>query len=131
MAAIVTEIFPFRFEIDTVMLAGAALWALALYLGFSPITDWVILQLNRWLNFAERSLYTSQEEFERSREAAEAKNAFFASLLSIVPFLIVGALCNYLLDVGLGRSWAVSVGILACVGCGVYELGRRAGQEVD
>lgn len=131
MATIVTELLPFRFEIDTVMLAGAALWALALYLGFSPVVEWVTHQLNRWFNFAERSLYTSAEEFERTRDARESQNAFFASLFSIVPFLVIGGICNYLVELGLGRSWAISVGILACVGCGIYELGRRTGQELD
>ena len=58
-----TEILPFRFELDTIAIAGASLWSLALYLGFSPVNQWVIEQLNRWFNFAERSLYTSQTEF--------------------------------------------------------------------
>lgn len=124
-----TEILPFRFEIDTTMIAGAGLWSLALYLGFSPVSDWVMEQLNRWFNFAERWLYTSAEEFEKTRRGREAQNAFYASIFSIVPFMLVGALCNYGVEVGLGRSWAISVGILACVGCSIYELGRRDGQS--
>jgi hypothetical protein len=125
------EIFPFRLGLDAAMLAGISLWALALYLGFSPISDWVIEQLNRWFNFAERSLYTSAEEFERTRASREAQNAFYASLFSIVPFLIVGGLCNYGVEISLGRSWAISMGIMACMGCGIYELGRRTGQAED
>ena len=124
-----TEILPFRLDIDTVAIAGAALWSLALYLGLSPVSQWVMEQLNRWFNFAERSLYTSAEEFERTRRGREAQNAFYASLFSIVPFLGVGALCNYGVELGLGRSWAISIGLLVCVGCGVYELGRRDGQS--
>ncbi len=85
-------------------------------------------QLSRWFNFAERSLYTSAEEFERTRNARESQNAFYASLLSIVPFLLAGWLCDYGIEVGLGRSWAISVGIVACIVAGVYELGRRDGQ---
>lgn len=119
---------PFAFSIDTVAIAGTTLWGLALYLGFSPIGEWVMEQLTRWFNFAERSLYTSQAEFERTRQARESQNSFYASLFSIVPFLIVGGLCNYGLELGLGRSWAISVGLLACMGCGIYELGRRDGQ---
>jgi len=65
------------------MLAGASLWSLALY--FSPLSEWVMHQLNRWFNFAERSLYTSEQEFERTRRGREAKR-FYASILSIVPF---------------------------------------------
>lgn len=86
-------------------------------------------QLNRWFNFAERSLYSSETEFEKTRVARESQNAFYASLLSIVPFFVVGGLCNYGVEIGLGKSWAISMGILACMGCGVYELGRRDGQS--
>ena len=131
MAFIVRFIPPFEFEIDSVVLAGMALWALGLYLGFSPVGDWVTGQLNRWLNYAERSLYTSAEEFERTRKGRESQNAFLASLLSIIPFIIIGAGCNFLIDVSLGRSWAISLGILTCMGCGVYELGRRTSQGFE
>ena len=44
---------------------------------------------------------------------------------SIIPFLIFGALSNWLVEISLGGSWAISTGILACMACGVYELGRR------
>jgi hypothetical protein len=127
--AMLTEIFPFSFAIDATAIAGASLWSLALYWGLSPLTEWVILQLNRWMNFAERSLYTSEAEFERTREAREAQNAFYASLLSIVPFLIAGGLCNWGVEFSLGTGWAVSMGTIACIGGGVYELGRRDGQS--
>ncbi|MEH1971125.1 MULTISPECIES: hypothetical protein [unclassified Nostoc] len=126
-----TEILPFRFELDTIAIAGASLWSLALYLGFSPVNEWVIEQLNRWFNFAERSLYTSQSEFEKTRKARESQNAFYASLFSIAPFLVVGALCNWGLEISLGESWGISTGILACMGAGIYELGRRDGESSD
>jgi hypothetical protein len=124
-----TEIFPFQVELSATALAGASLWSLALYLSFSSLNQWVMEQLNRWFNFAERSLYTSAEEFEKTRPAREAQNAFYASIFSIVPFLVVGGLCNYGVELSLGRSWAISMGILACMGCGVYELGRRDGES--
>ncbi|MBN3925459.1 hypothetical protein [Nostoc sp. NMS4] len=126
-----TEILPFRFELDTIAIAGASLWSLALYLGFSRVNEWVIEQLNRWFNFAERSLYTSQSEFEKTRKARESQNAFYASLFSIVPFLVVGTLCNWGLEITLGESWGISTGILACMGAGIYELGRRDGESSD
>ncbi|MDZ8262062.1 hypothetical protein [Nostoc sp. ChiQUE01b] len=126
-----TEILPFRFELDTIAIAGASLWSLALYLGFSKVNEWVIEQLNRWFNFAERSLYTSQSEFEKTRKARESQNAFYASLFSIVPFLVVGAFCNWVLEISLGESWGISTGILACMGAGIYELGRRDGESSD
>ncbi|MCC5651438.1 hypothetical protein LC609_16690 [Nostoc sp. XA013] len=126
-----TEILPFRFELDTIAIAGASLWSLALYLGFSQVNEWVIEQLNRWFNFAERSLYTSQTEFEKTRKARESQNSFYASLFSIVPFLVIGALCNWVLEISLGESWGISTGILACMGAGIYELGRRDGESSD
>ncbi len=121
------DILPFRFEIDTVAIAGSSLWSLALYLAFSPVSQWVIEQLSRWFNFAERSLYTSETEFEKTRQARESQNAFYASIFSILPFLLIGALCNWGLEISLGRSWAISTGILASIGAGIYELGRRNG----
>ncbi|MHC5822729.1 MAG: hypothetical protein ACYT04_44560, partial [Nostoc sp.] len=114
-----TEILPFRFELDTIAIAGASLWSLALYLGFSRVNEWVIEQLNRWFNFAERSLYTSQSEFEKTRKARESQNAFYASLFSIVPFLVIGALLNWGLEISLGDSWGISTGILACMSAGI------------
>jgi len=123
------EIFPFRFELNATAIAGTSLWSLALYLSFSSLNQWVMEQLNRWFNFALASLYTSAEEFEKTRKNREAQNALYASIFSIVPFLVVGGLCNWGVELSLGRSWAISMGILACMGCGVYELGRRDGQS--
>ncbi len=122
------EILPFQIELDTATISGACLWALALYLGLSSFKDWITEQLARWFNFAERSLYTSLEEFEATRPARESQNAFYASVFSIIPFLILGILCNWLLEVSLGGSWAISTGIVTCMGCAIYELGRRDGQ---
>ena len=124
-----TEIFPFSFAIDATAIAGASLWSLALYWGFSPVSEWVMLQLTRWMNFAERSLYTSEAEFEKTRQAREAQNSFYASLLSILPFLIAGGFCNWGVELSLGAGWAVSMGTIACIGCAVYELGRRDGEN--
>ncbi|BAY93398.1 MULTISPECIES: hypothetical protein [unclassified Tolypothrix] len=126
-----TELLPFQFELDKIAIAGASLWSLALYLAFSRVSEWVIVQLNRWFNFAERSLYTSQSEFEKTRKARESQNAFYASLFSIVPFLIVGALVYWGVEISLGRSWGISTGILACISSGIYELGRRDGSSSD
>ncbi|MBE9259835.1 hypothetical protein [Dolichospermum sp. LEGE 00246] len=123
------DILPFRFELDTVAIAGACLWALALYVSFSQTREWITTQLNRWFNFAERFLYTSQSEFEKTRQARESQNSFYASLFSIFPFLIFGSLSNWLLNISLGNSWGISMGILTCIGAGVYELGRGQGEE--
>ncbi|MGC8714415.1 MAG: hypothetical protein ACP5RH_18665 [Leptodesmis sp.] len=121
------DLFPFWVHVNPTAIAGTSLWALALYLGLFPLSEWVSDQLNRWFNFAERSLYTSAEEFERTRKGRESQNAFYASLFSIFPFLALGILCNLGVEFTLGDSWAISMGLLACMGCGIYELGRRDG----
>ncbi|MEM6836343.1 MAG: hypothetical protein AAF609_05765 [Cyanobacteria bacterium P01_C01_bin.120] len=123
-----TELFPFSFSVDPLAVSGATLWALALYLAFSPLSDWVTLQLTRWFNFAERSLYLSQKEFDRTRLGRESQNAFWASMFSILPFVALGTLIHYGVIWGLGGSWSVSLGLLFAVGSGVYELGRRDSQ---
>lgn len=119
------EMIPWKISIDKVMIAGSCLWALALYLGFASVREWVTRQLDRWFNFAERFLYTSVQEFEKTRVARESQNAFYASLFSIVPFLLIGVGFNYGIEISLGKSWSVSMGILACIACSVYDLGRR------
>ena len=119
----------FSFAIDKLAIAGTSLWALALYLGLASLGQRVTAALTRWFNFAERSLYFSAEEFERTRQGREAQNAFWASVLSIVPFLGAGVLCHYGIDVSLGNSWSISLGLIAAIGCGVYELGRRTSED--
>ncbi|MBP0017704.1 MAG: hypothetical protein J7647_09110 [Cyanobacteria bacterium SBLK] len=119
------ELFPFRIAIDTALIAGASLWSLALYLGLASLREWFEEMFDRWFNFAERSMYLSAEEFERTRPARESQNAFYASIFAIFPFLLLGFFCDYGLEIGLGRSWAISMGILGCFCCGVFELGRR------
>lgn len=124
--------WPFQLTLNTVMLLGSAIWALALYLGFSPLSDWITIQLNRWFNYAEeRFLYPSKDELDRTRLARESQNEFLASLLSILPFLVFGVLSEYGLEVSLGQSWGVSLGIMTCLGAAVYELGRRTSEASD
>jgi hypothetical protein len=123
------EILPFYFQLNPAAIAAACLWSLTLYLSLASLKDWIIEQLARWFNFAERSLYTSVEEFEATRPARESQNAFYASVFSIIPFLIVGFLFNWGLELSLGLSWSFSLGIMACISCGVYRLGHQDGQS--
>lgn len=123
------EVLPLPWKLNAATIAGGCLWSLALYLGFSSLRERVIESLDRWFNFAERSLYFSQQEFEKTRPARESQNAFYASLFSIIPFLGVGLLCNWGVEVGLGQSWAVSGGILACIAGGIYALGRSDSRQ--
>ena len=138
----VNQLLPFPLPIDTAAIAGATLWALALYLGFSPLADWVTVQFNRWLNFAERSLYTSEKEFERTRRARENQNAFLASLMSVVPFLVGGGLTYVLLEVSLGgklghqhrhdcRHWLRGLRTGTPYGAGFGVGGEAFWEEVD
>ena len=124
-----TDILPFSFSIDSTTFVSVSIWSLALYLTFSPVSEWIMHQLNRWFNFAERFLYISESEFEKTRKARESQNAFYASIFSIIPFFIVSIFVNWGLEVGLGESWGISTAILALMGGGVYELGRRDGKQ--
>lgn len=120
--------FPFHFSLDMAIIAGSCLWSLALYLAFASWREKIIDGLERWFNFAEQFLYTSQKEFERTRKGRESQNAFLASLMSIIPFFIFGVLVNYLIELSFGRNWDISMGILGAIACGVYALGRQDSQ---
>ncbi|VEP18387.1 conserved membrane hypothetical protein [Hyella patelloides LEGE 07179] len=123
----IRDIFPFFFPFDKIAIAGCCLWSLALYIVLSGLKDWITEQFSRWLNFADRSFYTSVEEFEETRDTRESQNAFYASVMSIVPFFLLGFLSNWGIDVSLGSSWSISLGIMTCIGAGVYALGRQGG----
>lgn len=128
----VIDFLPFQFQIEALPIAGGSLWATGLYIGLNPLSQWLTNQLCRWLNYVDRSLYLSVEAFEKSRPAREARNLVCASLISILPFLIVGSLCYCASTWGFGgRSWGVSLGMICLLIGGVYELGRRDGQSQD
>lgn len=121
----------FHPHFDATTLAGITLWSLSLYLGFSPLSDRVMEQLVDWLDGVERRFDRSTDASSERPASEESMNPLYASLFSIVPFLLVGMVCSFGVELGLGRSWAISMGILACVGAGVYELGRRDGQASE
>lgn len=85
--------------------AATALWSLGLMWGLSP--------LHRRL----------QEGWEK--QLVWDPSGALASLLSVLPFLLAAAVVVALTELSLGNSWAVSWGLIACVGGGLYELGRR------
>jgi len=119
-----SEFLPFTIEFNKIMIAGSCLWSLACYITLSSLKEWIINQFTRWLNFADRSLYLTQEEYEKSRKTRDAQNTFFAAIMSIIPFIILGSLLNYGLDLGLGKSWTISLGMMGCILGGVYQLGK-------
>jgi hypothetical protein len=120
------DLFAFSLDLDPLAIAGVNLWALALYLSLAGFRQSVTDGLVRWFDFAERSLYLSQEEFEQTRPARESQNSFWASVLGILPFLLLGGLCYYSLTIGLGQSWAISFGIMGVMLSGLYELARHS-----
>ena len=126
------DIIPFSFELDTVSLAGSCIWSLALYIGLDSTKNWISTQLERWFNFAEGWLYTSTEEFEETRPARESQNAFYASILSILPFLIAGAIINWVTDISFGgSSWAIALGLMTCAICGLFALANQDYENED
>ncbi|MEO0540196.1 MAG: hypothetical protein AAFZ80_04930 [Cyanobacteria bacterium P01_A01_bin.105] len=110
--------------IDKSFIAGSLLWALALYLGFSPVGEWLMQQLMRGFSAVGRLIYTSQPD-PKNPEGEASQAELYASIFSIIPFIGAGVLCTYLVDYSFDRSWTLSLGIIACMSCGVYELGRR------
>lgn len=120
------NIIPFSFELDSISLAGSCIWSLALYIGLDSSRAWVSNQLERWLNFAEGWLYTSAEEFEATRPAREAQNVFYASVLGILPFLVAGAITNWVTDISFGgSSWAIALGLMTCAICSLFALANK------
>jgi hypothetical protein len=116
---------PFAFELDPVAIAGAALWSMGLYLGLTPVVEKLTDRLTVWMGNAERSLYATQKEFDESRTVREAQNTFYSSLLSVVPFLVIGTVLSIGVEISLGEDWVFSGGLLTTLLCGIYELGRR------
>lgn len=126
------NIIPFSFELDTVSLAGSCIWSLALYIGLDSTRNWISSQLERWFNFAEGWMYTSTEEFEATRPARESQNAFYASILGILPFLIVGAIVNWITDLSFGgSSWAIALGLMTCTICSLFALANQDYDDKD
>ena len=125
----IIDLIAFSLELDTVDLAGSCIWSLALYIGLESTRNWISDRLETWFNFAEGWLYTSPEEFEETRPARESQNAFYASVFSIIPFLIAGFFTNWAVDISFGgSSWAIALGLMTCALCGLFTL---AGQDYD
>ncbi|MEM8672975.1 MAG: hypothetical protein AAGF83_03740 [Cyanobacteria bacterium P01_G01_bin.67] len=126
------NIIPFAFELDSVSLAGSCIWSLALYIGLDSSRAWISTQLERWFNFAEGWLYTSAEEFEETRPARESQNAFYASVFSIVPFLIAGAIVNWITDISFGgSSWSIALGLMSCAIGGLFALANQDYEDAE
>lgn len=127
--AMFNDLLPISLTLDAPLLAGAGLWSLALYLGLPSVGDWLMDGLVRWFDFAERSLYFSQEAFEKTRAARASQNAFYASILSILPFLLAGGIANGAIAQILDKTWTIGLAVMAVFAAGVYELSRRSGRD--
>jgi hypothetical protein len=117
------ELLGFATTIDPLIVTGVSLWALTLYLSFARLRQSTIDSLMRWFSFTERSP-SNPEKVDLSRET---QREFWASLLSVVPFLFGGGLCYYGIAEGLGQSWGISFGIMGVITSGIYELARANG----
>lgn len=123
------EWFPLQLSVSTSLLVGASLWSLALYLSLSRLVDWTTDALTRWFNFAERSLYTSQQDFETTRSVRESVNRFYASLISTIPFLALGAGAYSFTQLYLGTTETILVGMICCALGLLYEMRRDTGES--
>jgi hypothetical protein len=124
MISMLITLFP-ALSLNLGTIAGTALWALSLYLGFSPVADQVIDGCQRWLQSLNPEATNLNPSPASGREAQMAT----ASLLSVVPFLVLGGVAHYGLSLSLGSSWAISLGLIAFMISGVYELGRQSSQS--
>jgi hypothetical protein len=101
--------------------AGTALWAITGYLVLSSrlpsFMDWIYARLSA----------TTQMDPEPIQEPTPDHGLFslLAALLSVVPFVGLGAITQFGLTLSLGGSWGVSLGVITAMACGIYELGRR------
>ncbi|NCO74945.1 MAG: hypothetical protein GW795_12650 [Cyanobacteria bacterium] len=117
----------FSWEISRSTIVGSCLWCLALYISFASLRESIIDGLNRGFNYAQNFIFTNEKVFNPTQR--ESQNVFLASLTSIIPFFIIAIICNLVVEIALGKSWLISVGILACIACAVYDLGRRDSQR--
>ncbi|MEO0853253.1 MAG: hypothetical protein AAFY15_07085 [Cyanobacteria bacterium J06648_11] len=86
--------------LNPITISGASFWALGMYWG--------------WSKWADRAIAVLEEKVHPAA----------ASLLAIVPFCLLALALELFWESYLGRSWAVSCGILVCAGSGVLKLGE-------
>jgi hypothetical protein len=91
------------------LIAGAAFWALGLYWGFSPLRDRLTHGISTYLTFDQE--------------------AGLSAFLSTLVFFVIALGIVALTELSLGNSWAVSWGVIVCFSGGIYEMGRRDGEN--
>ncbi|ATS19401.1 hypothetical protein [Parathermosynechococcus lividus] len=106
-----------QISLSPIAIAGSGLWAIALYWGFYPTSQAFIQRLSTWLS--------GDVALVKAGDRAD----FWAGMVGVIPFVGLGIICFLLLSLGLGQSWALSMGLMGMVGGGIYELGRRNGQQ--
>lgn len=116
-------------KFDHTFIIGICLWTLALYIGLSRFKNWVIDFLNRFFNSIALFFDSTTEEFDKTQQARELQNSFYASFFSIFPFFLLGGLCHWLVELSLGRSWSISFSILTCMVCAIFQLGKLDSQN--
>lgn len=122
-------------RLDPVLIAGVGLWAMTLYFVFSSVSDRTIVTLQNWLGSIVQTTASPEKQRQYFRDQDNSQDsspvAFWASLLSIIPFVGAGAICYLFCVWGLGTSWALSFGLMGALISGVYELGRRSTESLD
>ncbi|MBW4698090.1 MAG: hypothetical protein KME03_09385 [Aphanocapsa lilacina HA4352-LM1] len=118
------DFFLYKFGLTPAVAAGVSLWSLALYLCFSRFNGRLVDALCGWLNDADRAIYSAQA-LERRPKGWEERNQLFASILSILPSLVLAVVVFIILSNTLGGSWALAGGLMVSIGAGVYQLGIK------
>lgn len=128
-----TVVWGMSLGVNPLVITGVSLWALTLYLSFARLRLGLMATIMQWLDFDSRSPQELPQKRPQPVLNPEQPHApqreFWASLLSIIPFLVAGGLCYYGIVVGLdlGQSWGISFGIMGALISGIYELARASG----
>ena len=119
----------FEWELNSTIVAGTFLWSLGLYIGLDKFRESLLDGLESWLGkfFQAKSGAKSANRSEDSDSPQE----ILASLISILPFIIIGICCHFFMEIGLGQGWSISTGILAVISCSVYDLGRKDSRRLE
>ena len=117
----------FGWELNSTIVGGTFLWSLALYISLDEFRDSLIDGLESLL----RKISLGNSQPQNSSELSESSREIFASLISILPFLMGGVLCHWLVEIGFGQGWSVSMGVLVVISCAVYDLGRKDSRRQD
>lgn len=109
------------FPLSPGAVAGTALWAITGHLVLSSrvpsLMEWIYTRLSPTI--------PTDAEPVPGASPDQALLSLLTALISVMPLGALGALTQFGLTLSLGGSWGVSLGVIAAMVCGIYELGRR------